>query len=178
MIFGLGHLDGAPEGFKTAWLEPVLCRLRAYKPDVILTEAMSGEQVMGLDAYAAYHGDAGKYAGPTLEMAKTAQASLGITAAQALVKANALAARGNLASAERRQLAVLFVAAGEPFSATVQWMRLPLAERMAGDGVSAKLAPRLDRFAGLRSELASIAARVAADTGLERVYGAGTMPAT
>lgn len=173
MIFGLGHLDDAPEGFQTAWLEPVLCRLRAYKPDVILTEAMSGEQVMALDAYSAYHGDAGKYAGPTLEMAKTAQANLRLTAAQALVKANALAARGRLAPAERRRLAALFVAAAEPFSATVQWMRLPPTDRIAGDGLDEKLILRLNRFAGLRSELSSIAARLAADTGLERVHGAG-----
>lgn len=173
MIFGMGHLDGASAKFQVAWLEPVLCRLRAYKPDIILTEAMPGEQVMGLDAYAAYHGDASRYAGPTLEMAKAAQADLKLTAAQALVQANAMCQKGNLSPAERRRLASLFVAAAEPFSATVQWMRLAPAERLAADGVSASLAKRLDRFVGLRSELASVAARLAADLGLERTYGAG-----
>lgn len=173
MIFGLGHLDGAPDNFKVEWLEPILCRLRSFKPDVILTEAMPGEQVMNLDAYAAYHGDAGRYAGPTLEMAKAAGSELRITPAEALVRANALAARGDLAASDRRRLAALFVAAAEPFSATVQWMRLPKSERRAGDGVNAALATRLDRFVALRSELSSVAARVAADVGLERVYGAG-----
>ena len=173
MIFGIGHLDGASAKFQTAWLEPVLCRLRGYKPDVILTEAMSGEQVMSLDAYAAYHGDATRYAGPTLEMAKTAQAELKLTAPQALMQANALCQKGALSTAERRQLASLFVAAAEPFSATVQWLRLPPAERIGADGVSPALAKRLDRFAGLRSELTSMAARLAADLGLERTYGAG-----
>ena len=71
MVFGLQHLDVAAPAFQVVWLEPVLCRLRAYKPDIILTEAMSGEQVMGLEAYAAYHGNAGRYAGPTLEMAQS-----------------------------------------------------------------------------------------------------------
>lgn len=173
MVFGVWHLDGASAKFQVAWLEPVLCRLRAYKPDMILTEAMSGEQVMGLDAYAAYHGNAGRYAGPTLEMAKAAQADLQLTAPQALVKANALCKKGVSSPAERRQLASLFVAAGEPFSATVQWMRLPAAERIGADGVSSSLAKRLDRFVGLRSELSSMAARLAADLGLERTYGAG-----
>ncbi len=173
MVFGVWHLDAAADSFKVAWLEPVLCRLRSYKPDVILTEAMPGEQVMGLDAYAAYHGKAGQYGGPTLEMAKTAQTQLQLTAAQALVRADSLAAKGNLTPAQRRQLAVWFVAAAEPFSATVQWLRLPPAERIAQDGVSASLAKRLNRFIGLRSELTSMAARLAADLGLERLYGAG-----
>jgi hypothetical protein len=55
----------------------------------------------------------------------------------------------------------------------VQWMRLPAAERIGADGISSSLAKRLDRFVGLRSELASLAARLAADLGLERTYGAG-----
>ena len=173
MIFGIKHLDGMSANFQVAWLEPVLCRLRGYKPDVILTEALSGEQVMGLDAYAAYHGDAGRYAGPTLEMAKTAQAELKLTAAQALVQANALCQKGSLSTAQRRQLAGLFVAAAEPFSATVQWMRLPPAERIAADGVSSSLVKRLGRFVSLRNEIASMAARLAADLELERIYGAG-----
>ncbi|WP_342645455.1 DUF5694 domain-containing protein [Mucilaginibacter sp. CSA2-8R] len=173
MVLGVWHLDAASSKFQTAWLEPVLCRLRAYNPQVILTEALPGEQVMGLDAYAAYHGDAGKYAGPTLEMAKTAQAELHLSAAEALVKADSLAEKGSLSPAQRRRLAALFVAAAEPFSATVQWMRLGAGDRIAQDGISASLAKRLTRFAELRSELSSIAARVAADVGLERVYGAG-----
>lgn len=81
MVVGVWHLDAASPNFRLDWLEPILCRLRAYKPDVILTEALSGEQVMGLDAYAAYHGDAGNYAGPTLEMAKATQAQMQLSAA-------------------------------------------------------------------------------------------------
>lgn len=63
MVLGISHLDAASAEFQLAWLEPLLCRLRAYNPQIVLTEALPGEQVMGLDAYAAYHGDAGKYAG-------------------------------------------------------------------------------------------------------------------
>lgn len=173
MVLGISHLDAASARFQTAWLEPLLCRLRAYQPQVILTEALPGEQVMGLDAYAAYHGDAGRYAGPTLEMAKAAQSELHLNAAQALVRADSLAQKKELNPAQRRSLAALFVAAAEPFSATVQWMRLAPADRIAQDGISASLAKRLTRFAELRSELSSIAARLAADIGLERVYGAG-----
>lgn len=173
MVLGIGHLDGAPANFETAWLEPVLCRLRSFSPDVILTEAMPGEQVMMLESYSGYHGDAGKYGGPTLTMARAAQAELKLSAGEALVKADALAAAHPATASERRRLAALFVAAAEPFSATVQWLRLPAVERIAGDGVTPDLAKRLDRFAGLRSEMTSLAARGAADRGLERLYGAG-----
>jgi len=173
MVLGLGHLDTAPPSFRTSWLDPVLCRLRDYDPDVVLTEAMPGEQVMMLDAYAAYHGDAGKYGGPTLAMAKAAQGALGLDAGAALAAADKLAATPPRTPAERRRLAALFVAAAEPFSATVQWLRLPPAERKAGDGVDADLAKRLDRFAGLRNEMTSIAARLAAEGRLQRLYGAG-----
>ncbi|GAB3756381.1 DUF5694 domain-containing protein [Spirosoma pomorum] len=173
MILGVWHLDAASKNFQLSWLEPILCRLRAYKPDVILTEALPGEQVMGLDAYAAYHGDAGKYAGPTLEMAKAAQTEMKLTAAQALVQADSIIKTGLSSPSQRRHLAALFVAAAEPFSATVQWMRLSADDRIAQDGISPSLAKRLNRFIGLRSELTSLAARLAADVGLERVYGAG-----
>ncbi|WP_354581945.1 DUF5694 domain-containing protein [Hymenobacter sp. UYP22] len=173
MVFGMGHLDSAPATFQVAWLEPVLCRLRAYKPDIILTEAMSGEQVMTLDAYAAYHGTASSYAGPTLQMAKDAQASLRLTAVQALVQADSLSRKGNLSPAERRRLASWFVAAAEPLSATVQWLRLAPTERIAADGIFPALVKHLDGFASMRNEMSSLAARLAADLGQERVYGAG-----
>jgi hypothetical protein len=128
---------------------------------------------MGLEAYAAYDGDAGKYAGPTLQMAKAAQADLNLTAAQALVQANELSQKSDLTFAERRRLAGLFVAAAEPLSATVQWLRLPAAERIGADGISSALAKQVTLWAGLRNEMSSLAARLAADLGLERVYGAG-----
>ena len=90
-----------------------------------------------------------------------------------MVQANALSKQGNLSPAQRRQLANLFVAAAEPLSATVQWLRLITAERIAADGISPKLVKQLDALAGWRSELASMCARLAADLGLERVYSAG-----
>ena len=169
MIFGLDHLDTAPASFQVAWLEPVLYHLRGYKPDLILTEAMSGEQVMGLEAYAAYHGDAGKYAGPTLQMAKTAQADLLLTAAQALVQANELSQKGDLAPAQRRRLAGLFVAAVEPLSAAVQWLRLPAAERIGADGISPALAKQVTLLANLHNEMSS---------GWSGCTGPGTISAT
>lgn len=70
---------------------------------------------MGLDAYTAYCGTASRYAGATLEMTKTAQADLQLTAAQALARVTELCKKGALAPAERWRLAGLFVAAAEPY---------------------------------------------------------------
>ncbi|RZK32418.1 MAG: hypothetical protein EOO57_15020 [Hymenobacter sp.] len=105
-------------------------------------------------------------------MAKTAQTDLHLTAAQALVQANELCQKGDLTAAERRHLAGLFVAAAEPLSAAVQWLRLPEAERIGADGISPALAKQVTLWANLRNEMSSVAARLAADLGLERVYGA------
>jgi hypothetical protein len=170
MVLGVWHLDNADPAFRTEWLRPVLCRLHAYRPDAVLTEAMPGEQIAMLDAYKAYHGDAGKYGGGTLRIARDAQGALGLGPAEALVAAEKLAAAPPRTPAERRRLAALFAAAAEPFSAVVQWMRLSAAERVAGDGVSEALARDLGLLAAGRGEIASIAARTAADAGLERPF--------
>lgn len=173
MVLGISHLDNAPKAFDPAWLEPVMCRLRAYAPDVILTEAMSGEQLAAIDAYKAVRGDAGKWAGPTLAFAKDAQTALGITGANALAQANALAAKPKLTAMERRRLAALFVAAGEPFSAATQWLQLAPVERLAQDGVSETMKTRIARFGIGRSEIVSIAVALAVQLGRPRVYAAG-----
>jgi len=173
IVLGVWHLNGADPAFRTEWLAPVLCRLRAFRPDAVLTEAMPGEQLEMLDAFKARHGDAGQYGGPTLRIAREAQGALRLGPAEALVQADALAAAHPRTPAERRWLAALFAAAAEPFSAVVQWMRLAAGERVGGNGVSEALAKDLGRLAAGRGELASVAARTAADTGLERVYGAG-----
>ena len=75
--------------------------------------------------------------------------------------------------AQRRHLAALFLAGGEPVSALVQWLRLPEAERHAGDGLHAGLVALLEGRKvgrGKRSEDTLIAAPLAAALGLERVY--------
>lgn len=173
MVLGISHLDNAPKAFDPAWLEPVMCRLRAYAPDVILTEAMSGEQLAAIEAYKAVRGDAGKWAGPTLAFARDAQTELGITGADALAQADALAAKPKLTAMEHRRLAALFLAAGEPFSAATQWLQLAPAERLAQDGVSEVMKTRIARFGVGRSEIVSIAVALAVQLGRPRVYGAG-----
>jgi hypothetical protein len=173
MVLGTSHLDNAPKNFDPAWLEPVVCRLRAYAPDVILTEAMSGEQLARIEAYKSVRGDAAKWGGSTLMVAKDAQVALGIGAAEALAQANLLATKRDPSPPERRRLAGLFLAAGEPFSAATQWRQLDPAQRVAGDGVTEIMGKRIELFANARSEMASIAVALAVQLGHSRVDGAG-----
>jgi hypothetical protein len=64
----------------------------------------------------------------------------------------------------------VFLAAGDQASALVQWLRLPPAERRAGDGLDAVLVARLETLRERRNETTLVAAPLAARLGLERVY--------
>jgi hypothetical protein len=74
-----------------------------------------------------------------------------------------------MAPARRRHLAAVFLAGGEQASAMVQWLRLPKAERHAGDGLDATLVGTLEALGTRRDESLQIAAVLAARLGLERV---------
>ena len=74
--------------------------------------------------------------------------------------------------AQRRHLAALFLAVGDPASALVQWWQLPEAERRAGDGLDDALVKDLRAREGRDNESYQIAARLAARLGLARVYPA------
>jgi hypothetical protein len=62
------------------------------------------------------------------------------------------------------------MAAGEPASALVQWLRLPLEERRAGDGLNVALVDALNALRVKPDERYLIAAPLAAISGLERLY--------
>ena len=70
----------------------------------------------------------------------------------------------------RRRLASIMLAAGEPASALVQWLRLPEAERREGDGLDEVLVKRLRDVDELANENYQVGARLAARCGLERVH--------
>jgi hypothetical protein len=72
--------------------------------------------------------------------------------------------------AQRRRLALVFLAAGEPASATVQWVRLPIAERRADERLTRELAGYLEGQITRKNETSLVAAQLAARSGLERVW--------
>jgi hypothetical protein len=76
----------------------------------------------------------------------------------------------NPSPADRRRLAAMFIAAGDLNSALVQWLGLAERDRVARDGIGTEAGAQLARMAGSRNETVSIAVRLAASLGLNRLW--------
>ena len=173
MVLGTPHLSAlpdslGPDALATA-LGPLLEGLAAWRPTAIATEDLSGLQCDSLRRFPSRYSEtvAGYCPDPSVAGKAT---GLDVPAANAEVERLLAAWPAAPSSAERRHLAALFLAAGEPGSATVQWLRLPQAERRTGDGVNAELAAYLDKRVARRNETTQIAAVLAARLGLERLW--------
>jgi hypothetical protein len=175
LVLATMHLSATPETFDPAVLEPVLQRLAAYNPDAITIEALPGRHIAQMREYrAAYPDVAATYGARATIMAAVASAGVDLEMPDAEAEMRRLLAAwpASPAAADRRRLAALFAASGDPSSALVQWWRLPAAERIADDNVTQQL---VDLFAtyetpARRNENTLIASRLAVRLGLERVY--------
>lgn len=169
LVLGTPHLSGLPKTFDPKALGPLLDRLAAFAPQAIMVESLSGPQCHFLRQYPARY----------RETVKTycwdpapARAATGLDVPAATEAAEKLLATWPAAptAANRRKLAALFLAGGEQTSALVQWLRLPEAERKAGDGLDAALIARLKVLAERDGENSLIAAPLAVRLGHERVF--------
>ena len=168
MVLGTAHLKYLPASFQPASLQPLLARLAAWKPRIIAIERLSGPQCAWVRQYPKRYEDTIKsYCWDPAP----ARAATGLDVPAATAEIDRLLASwpARPTPAQRRRLAAVFLAGGEPVSALVQWLRLPQAERRAGDGLDAALVATLDGRMGERNEDALIAAPLAARVGLERV---------
>jgi len=168
MVLGTSHLKYLPASFKPENLQALLANLAAWKPRIIAIERLSGPQCAWMRQYPQRYEDTIKsYCWDPA----AARAATGLDVPAATAQAERLLASwpANPTPAQRRHLAAVFLAGGEPVSALVQWLRLPHAERRAGDGLDAALVALLNGRMGERSEDALIAAPLAARVGLERV---------
>ena len=169
LVLGTPHLSQLPEKLDPALLEPLLDRLAAFKPEVITIEALPGEECDTLLRFKARHGTAwDDYCVPLDEIEKAT--GLDIPAATAEVDKTLAAWPDKPTAAQRRRLAMLFLAAGDRASATVQWLRLPAEERHAGDGLDDKMVEIILRKGKAPNENYAIGSVLAARLGLERVY--------
>lgn len=168
LVLGTSHLASLPADFDRTRFDPLLDKLAAWKPDLIAIEALDGAQCDFLRQHKhAYPDQAQTYCpDPT-----TARNELGLDQAGAEAELEAILAKpSNVRTADqRRRLLVLFLAAGDPASAMVQWLRLPLAERKAGGVLTDALVKILLSRKRL-NENTDIAAALAARLGHERVY--------
>ena len=141
MVLGSPHLSGAPDTFDPAVLEPLLVRLAAFSPDIIAIEALSGESIHALWQYREIYPEvATSYGSRSLAMAALAHNSLQLDMpdAEAEVRRTLATWPDEPTPAQRRRLAALLVASGDPNSALLQWWRLDPSERRAEDGVTTR----------------------------------------
>lgn len=168
LVLGTPHLSAWPKDVQPD-LAPLIDRLAKFEPAIITIESLSGPQCETLRRYRQRYTDtAESYCFDTA----AARAATGLDLAQATEAADRLLADWPAvpAPAQRRRLAALFLAAGEPSSALVQWLRLPSTERRTGDGLDDALVAALEKQRVRRNEVTLIAAPLAARLGLERVY--------
>lgn len=167
LVLGTVHLSEQPP-FQPEALDPLLDRLAAFKPGYITIEDISGEQCDMAARHPTVYGD--DYCGTKVVDKARAATGLDIPAAIAAVDRLLAAWPAVPTPAQRRALASRFLAADDRASAYVQWLRLPEAERHAGDGLDEALVDVLRQTAQIRNEDYLVAARLAARLGLERVY--------
>jgi hypothetical protein len=168
MVLGTAHLSQLPKDFDPASLEGLLDRLAKWHPQIIAIESMSGTHCASMRQYPDRYADTvKKYCWDPAP----ALAAIGLDVLAATREIDAMLAQWPAAPspAQRRKLASRFLAGGEPVSALVQWLRLPEAERHAGDGLDASLVPLLENFHTWHTEDRLIAAPLAARLSLERV---------
>lgn len=176
LVIATPHLSGAPDTFDPAVLEPLLERLHGFQPDAIAIEALPGRTIDQLWEWReSYPQAAQDYGGRPMALAGLTRGFLGMDMAQAdaEIRRTLAAWPAEPTAAQRRRLTALFIAAGDPSSALVQWWRLDPSERVAdNESISRLLAEQLATYdtAARRNENHLIASRLAVRLGHERVY--------
>jgi hypothetical protein len=174
LALGSVHLSQLPKGsdIGAARLQPLMDRLAAYAPTIITTEDLSGETCDLMRRHPAVYlpEDTTTYCPDTSEAARAT--GLDVPTALGQVRAALRSLPSAPTPAQRRHLAALFLASGEPPSALVQWLQLAPAEQRSGDGLDAALVARLRSMEQRPNESYQIAARLAARLGLQRVHPA------
>lgn len=169
LVLGTTHLSGLPKTFDVTLLAPLVDRLAAWKPTGIATEDLSGLQCDALRRLPTrYAATVKSYCyDPTV-----AGQAVGLDVPAANAEAESLLAAwpAQPTAGQRRRLAAVFLAAGERNSALVQWLRLPQAERHAGDGLNDALVTYLESLKARRNESTLISAVLAARLGLDRLW--------
>jgi hypothetical protein len=169
LVLGTGHLSELGSSLSPDMLVPLLDRLASWRPTAIATEDLSGLQCDSLRRYPSRYAETVKTYCPDPEPAGR---SIGLDVPAANAEAERLLSTwpAKPSSAQRRHLAAVFLAAGEPGSALVQWLRLPSPERRAGDGLSDELVGILAKSKDRRNETDLISAVLAARLGVERLW--------
>ena len=169
MVLASPHLSQLPDSFRPEMVEPLVSRLVEWRPSAVAIEGSAGLLCDAMRRQPARHGEGNpKYC---FDTSASGQAT-GLDVPAANAEAERLLADWPQKPAPemRRRLAAVFLAAGEPASAVVQWLRLPEEERKADGLLTPELVTYLQGRMNRKNETDLIAARVAARAGLERVW--------
>lgn len=170
LVLGTTHLSGLPPSTDPKIFQPLIDKLARFKPQIITIEALSGETCDALARFKSVHG-ADTWSTYCPDTAAIEEATgLSVPAATEQVDKTLASWPAAPTAAQRRHLAMLFLAANDRASATVQWLRLPEGERHAGDGLTQDMVDIILRKGKPLNENYTIAAALAAQLGLERVY--------
>ncbi len=169
MVLGTAHLGNYKEELTLEDLDPLMDRLEIYGPDVITIEETSGMICNRVRNYPREHGG---YADSYCFDGAPYREESGLSASEGSYQAGKALLDWPKAptAAQRRSLAAAFIASEELYSALVQWHRLDTSERIVGDGLGPKSVEMLNRQSLDVNESNSIAARLAARVGLERLF--------
>lgn len=170
LVLGSHHLSEHPDGLGRESLEPLLQRLERFAPDMITVERLPGMQC---DMVARYPGvfDPGGWAPYCFDTSPAREATgLDVPVATARMQEMLREWPAAPTAAQRRTLASVFLAAGEPDSALVQWLQLEEPERRPGDGLDSVLVELLHKRAQRGGEIQLIAVPLAVRLGLQRLH--------
>lgn len=133
LVLASPHLSYLPQTFHPEQTGPLLDRLQAWGPTAISVESLSGLQCDSLRRHPSRYAETVReYCSDTAAAGRAS--GLDVPEANAEAERTLAAWPDKPSAAQRRRLALLFLAAGERPSATVQWMRLSVEERLPEDG--------------------------------------------
>lgn len=169
MVLGSPHLSQLPKSFRIEMVDPLVARIVEWRPTAIAVENNSGLLCDTMRRMPErYERSIKSYCYDPTEAA--AATGFDVPAANAKVEMMLADWPDSPPPEMRRELAAVFLAAGEPASALVQWLRLPEDEQRADANLTEELVAILQQRATRENETDSVAARVAARSGLERVW--------
>lgn len=167
------HLSQLGPNYDAAALAGVIEKLAAFRPDIITHEGLSGEQCDLVKRYEKIYRSVFEYYCSAVSQAYTeGEKATGLNLAEARAEAEALVRTlpSSPSPSQRRKLASILMAAGDPNSALVQWLQLPTQERKVGDGLNAKLVELIEARRTTINETTLIGAVLAARLGHQRIY--------
>ncbi|MFK7888904.1 MAG: DUF5694 domain-containing protein [Gammaproteobacteria bacterium] len=162
LTLGTVHIAGQDEDtLPTEHLSMLLDKLEAFAPDVIAIESMPGESCDLLMRYASVYPDVWNTYCFDPQPALT---SLNLSPSQAASElwAQLRDKAEPWTPAQRRHLAALFYAAGNPYSAALHWRQLDKDERKTDNHINDALLEAIEKRLASRNEVNVIAAALAA----------------